>query len=92
MKFLICKNGGAKSVPEEVDYITAGYEDKTYTVARGGSQLWAQSGLVMNRVQTITYTLRFGKDGTFRTSWSSTSSSYGPGSGVTYALTGYHYY
>lgn len=29
---------GSIAVPEEVDYITAGYEDKTYTVARGGSQ------------------------------------------------------
>ena len=79
------------TVPEEVDYITAGYGDKTYTVARGGSQSWKQSSYVFNRTETITYTLRFNKDGTFRASWSSTSSSYAPGDG-SYALTGYHYY
>ena len=79
------------TVPEEVDYITAGHGDKTYTVARGGSQSWKQSSYVINRIETITYTLRFNKDGTFRASWSSTSSSYAPGDG-SYALTGYHYY
>ena len=78
------------TVPEEVDYITAGSGDETYTVARGGSQSWSYSTVVINRTQTITYTLRFDKDGTFRTSWSSTSSSFVPGNGP-YALTGYHY-
>ena len=80
------------TVPEEVDYITAGYGNETYTVARGGSQSWKQSTQVINRTETITYTLRFNKDGTFRASWSSTSSSFSPGNGSSYALTGYHYY
>ena len=84
---------GSITVPEEVDYITAGYGDETYTVARGGSQSWSQSSYVINRTETITYTLRFNKDGTFRASWSSTSSShFVPGNGSSYALTGYHYY
>lgn len=83
---------GSIAVPEEVDYITAGFGDKTYTVARGGSQSWSQSTFISNRVQTITYTLRFDKSGTFRTSWSSTSSSFGPAGGDKYQLTGYHYY
>lgn len=78
------------AVPEEVDYITAVYGDKTYTVARGYSQSWKQTGLFMNRSYTVTYTLRFDKDGTFRTSWSSTTSSVDGGG--SYTLTGYHYY
>ena len=81
---------GSITVPEEVDYITAGYGDKTYTVARGYSQSWVQTGAFMNRSYTITYTLRFDKDGTFRTSWSSTNSSVDGGG--SYTLTGYHYY
>lgn len=82
---------GSIAVPEEVDYIIAGYGDQTYTVARGGSQSWKLSTQVINRTETITYTLRFNKDGTFRASWSSTS-SFSPGNGSSYALTGYHYY
>lgn len=84
------------TVPEEVDYITAGYGDKTYTVARGGSQSWEQTitGSSPYNWAILTYTLRFDKDGTFRTSWSRTQSSgsisvSGRGS---YTLTGYHYY
>lgn len=81
---------GSIAVPEEVDYITAGYGDQTYTVARGYSQSWVRTGVIINQSYTVTYTLRFNKDGTFRTSWSSTNSSVEVSG--SYTLTGYHYY
>lgn len=81
---------GSIAVPKEMDYITARYGDETYTVARGGSQSWEYTGIFINRPYTITYTLQFNKNGTFRTSWSSTTSS--ADGGGSYTLTGYHYY